>query len=270
MASRERAIVNNLNERARFYGKSDMLTIEDVRRVMAFYDYKSCKSGESPATSIDHVIPLALGGENKVTNLQLLTVEENKAKGDSDTDYRNGRICPDDFNAPNAQEKTYKKHDWDEMEYQYVYESKSIIDLARLHQVSQSNVEAVCSRRKWVEKRRKVRGDLGEQVAQDAAELLRSESMDALRETVTVLRGAITRWEEEGNKANFKDIIEGLKLLGAMQGQTTSRQAINVTDEPDEADVLARITQAFDAGEEEPSYTRLGDSGEDSGAGWSD
>ena len=100
MASNERAIVNNLNERARFFGGPDapQLTIYDVRAVLQFFDRKSCKSGE-PATSLDHVNPLSLGGENIVENLQVLTVSENKGKGDKEIDYRKGKICTAEYVA---------------------------------------------------------------------------------------------------------------------------------------------------------------------------
>jgi hypothetical protein len=112
MASNERAIVNNLNERARFFGGPDaaQLTIYDVRRVLHFFERKSCQSGE-PATSIDHVKPLSLGGENIVENLQVLTKNENKAKGDKEIDYRKGRICPADY--------SYESDEMENEDYSY-------------------------------------------------------------------------------------------------------------------------------------------------------
>jgi hypothetical protein len=68
--------------------------------------------GKKPATSVDHVIPLVSGGENKLQNTQLLCVECNKKKGDSATDYRDGNICPNEFVANKKEQERRKPHRW--------------------------------------------------------------------------------------------------------------------------------------------------------------
>lgn len=102
MALRSRAILNNLNDRAREVGIFDqVLTLDDLAAVRAFYDFTCLKCGAKPAISIDHVKPLSKGGENTRENLQLLCVDCNKVKRDSEEDYRKGRIVPNDYMPAN-------------------------------------------------------------------------------------------------------------------------------------------------------------------------
>jgi hypothetical protein len=114
MASREAAIKNNLNDRARKVGQFDELTTQDIDALIAFYDftclYPGC--GVKPASSVDHVKPLSKGGTNTFDNLQLLCVNHNKAKGDEEIDYRKGRIFTgesEDYSYEmNDEENSYK------------------------------------------------------------------------------------------------------------------------------------------------------------------
>jgi hypothetical protein len=92
MASRENAIKNNLNDRARKVGQFDELTTQDIDALIAFYDYSCLQCGEKPASSVDHVKPLSKGGTNTYDNLQLLCVNCNKQKQDEEIDYRNGKV----------------------------------------------------------------------------------------------------------------------------------------------------------------------------------
>jgi hypothetical protein len=97
MASREAAIKNNLNDRARKVGQFDELTTQDIDALIAFYDYSCLKCGLKPATSVDHVKPLVSGGTNTFDNLQLLCVNCNKGKQDREEDYRKGRIFTGEY-----------------------------------------------------------------------------------------------------------------------------------------------------------------------------
>jgi hypothetical protein len=114
MASREAAIKNNLNDRARKVGQFDELTTQDIDALIAYYDftclYPGC--GVKPASSVDHVKPLSKGGTNTFDNLQLLCVNHNKAKGDEEIDYRKGRIFTgesEDYSYEmNDEENSYK------------------------------------------------------------------------------------------------------------------------------------------------------------------
>jgi hypothetical protein len=83
-----------------------------------------------PATSVDHVKPLSKGGTNTYDNLQLLCVNHNKAKGDEEIDYRNGKI----FEWEGKDKRTYKKHDWDALRFEYETNATlSLRDLAQKH-----------------------------------------------------------------------------------------------------------------------------------------
>jgi 5-methylcytosine-specific restriction endonuclease McrA len=46
----------------------------------------SCSSSEDP--TVDHIIPLGLGGFNTIENVQVLCAACNSEKGDDKTDYR--------------------------------------------------------------------------------------------------------------------------------------------------------------------------------------
>jgi hypothetical protein len=114
MASREAAIKNNLNDRARKVGQFDQLTTQDIDALIAFYDFTCLVPGcgVKPASSVDHVKPLSKGGTNTFDNLQLLCVNHNKAKGDEEIDYRKGRIFTgesEDYSYEmNDEENSYK------------------------------------------------------------------------------------------------------------------------------------------------------------------
>jgi hypothetical protein len=114
MASREAAIKNNLNDRARKVGQFDELTTQDIDALIAFYDFTCLVPGcgVKPASSVDHVKPLSKGGTNTFDNLQLLCVNHNKAKGDEEIDYRKGRIFTgenEDYSYEmNDEENSYK------------------------------------------------------------------------------------------------------------------------------------------------------------------
>jgi hypothetical protein len=112
MASREAAIKNNLNDRARKVGQFDELTTQDIDALIAFYDYSCLKCGLKPATSVDHVRPLVSGGTNTFDNLQLLCVNCNKGKQDREEDYRKGRIFTGEYEDYNyeteSEENSYE------------------------------------------------------------------------------------------------------------------------------------------------------------------
>lgn len=48
MASRENAIKNNLNDRARKVGQFDQLTTQDIDALIAFYDFTCLKCDANP------------------------------------------------------------------------------------------------------------------------------------------------------------------------------------------------------------------------------
>jgi hypothetical protein len=124
MASREAAIKNNLNDRARKVGQFDQLTTQDIDALIAFYDFTCLVPGcgVKPASSVDHVKPLSKGGTNTFDNLQLLCVNHNKAKGDEEIDYRKGRIFTGE-----SEDYSYEMND-EENSYKNDYVNEGITD----------------------------------------------------------------------------------------------------------------------------------------------
>jgi hypothetical protein len=271
MASRENAIKNNLNDRARKVGQFDELTTQDIDALIAFYDYSCLQCGEKPASSVDHVKPLSKGGTNTRDNLQLLCTNHNKAKGDEEIDYRNGKVCPADFVAPTAQEKPQNKRgnkvDWNAVRLQYVTGNMSLRDLAEIEGIPFSTLRYQSTESgDWNQQREEHRNKvvtLSEQAIAEKEVKARSLTFDLGVEIVQDWRRNIKR------NTTAAEVTGILKLLLAMQGQAGERVEhveANVSD----AELYNRIVGAFDAGEEETGYTPLGDSGEEYSAGWSD
>lgn len=70
---------NRANWRAKRHGQSDRLTWADVREVLS----RPCVGcGATDGITIDHVIPTAKGGPNRLSNLQALCGPCNIKKGD--------------------------------------------------------------------------------------------------------------------------------------------------------------------------------------------
>lgn len=278
MASRENAIKNNLNDRSRKVGQFDTLTTQDIDALIAFYDYTCLKCGAKPATSVDHVIPLSLGGTNTRQNLQLTCVSCNKAKGDKEEDYRNGRICPPDFVAPGAAKETYKKHDWGAIEHEYVTTTKSMREIAKEFQVHENQLMNRALVERWHKKREnfasKLLAEANSETTARAAHLIADKKFDVLKEGIELYKDAVERWQLGGNKVDLREIVELWKPLAAALGEVTERNEVNVSDKPDNAAILARINSVFDGARAragEPTYRAAGDAdSEGYGTGWSD
>jgi hypothetical protein len=274
MASNERAIINNLNERARHYGGSDapQLTIYDVRAILDFYERTCLKCGNTPATSIDHVKPLSKGGENSLQNAQVLCVNCNKAKGDEEIDYRNGKVCPADFTAPTAQNKRIK-HDWDSLRFEYETNATlSLRELARKQGILPTLLFKRSASEGWHKSKEKFGSDLvataENEVINAVAKQTVEKELSARALLFDVIESAVEEWQNKP-RASLGDLAQLLKLGMAAQGQTTERTE-HVESTATDTELFNRIYQAFDAGEEETGYSPLGDSGEEYSTGWSD
>jgi hypothetical protein len=100
----------------------------EVRDAVFARDGNEClKCGSTELLSIDHIVPLASGGDNSLNNLQTLCKRCNSSKGNSIKDYRrlnvdptlnqrchnDGAFCPSDSLIPDSlipnKEKTNKK-----------------------------------------------------------------------------------------------------------------------------------------------------------------
>jgi hypothetical protein len=271
MASKEHAIKNNLNDRARKVGQFDELTTQDIDALIAFYDYSCLQCGEKPASSVDHVKPLSKGGTNTRDNLQLLCTNHNKAKGDEEIDYRNGKVCPADFTAPTAQEKPQNKRgnkvDWNAVRLQYVTGNMSIRELAEMEGIPFDTLAHHAYRiEDWNQQRAEHHikvTELSQQAIAEKEVKARSLTFDLGVEIVQDWRRNIKR------NTTAAEVTGILKVLLAMQGQAGERVEhveANVSD----AELYNRIVGAFDPGEEEGNITSGPDQGEETGAGWTD
>jgi hypothetical protein len=237
MASREAAIKNNLNDRARKVGQFDELTTQDIDALIAFYDYSCLQCGEKPASSVDHVRPLSKGGTNTRDNLQLLCTNHNKAKGDEEIDYRNGKVCPADFVAPTAQEKPYKKHDWDLIEFEFVSGDSTLRDLAQKHQVSLSHIGLVSSRENWLKKRENIRNKIGT----DALDAAIEEEIDLRLEISRTTLDFLKLWRRQANRIGNQDLIKILELGAKASNVIVDNRTVTIKDWRDVPDVAENV-----------------------------
>jgi len=75
--------------RARKAGNGGSYTVEELQALYAYYDYQCIGPGphKGPLT-VDHVIPILLGGPNVIENIQPLCQPCNSRKGTKTIDYR--------------------------------------------------------------------------------------------------------------------------------------------------------------------------------------
>lgn len=103
MATNETKIVQNLNNRARFFGGEDapQLTMYHVRAALDFYHRKCqdphCPTPDKLAYSMDHYRPLSDGGANELENIIVLHTNCNKRKGDKIVNWKISAFCPNDY-----------------------------------------------------------------------------------------------------------------------------------------------------------------------------
>lgn len=75
--------------RARMVGNGGNLTIEEWRAILDFYGHRCLRCGRSDVKlTIDHVLPIFLGGTHTIDNVQPLCGPCNSSKKDKHIDYR--------------------------------------------------------------------------------------------------------------------------------------------------------------------------------------
>jgi hypothetical protein len=224
MASRENAIKNNLNDRARKVGQFDELTTQDIDALIAFYDftclYPGC--GVKPASSVDHVKPLSKGGTNTFDNLQLLCVNHNKAKGDEEIDYREGKIFTGEIEG--KEPISERSRNWDEIRLEYVHGQMSYKTLAQKHGVSLKALELHGIAENWVQQRAEYRYEVTVELGQK----LREQHIDAKTTAARVAYDVISSWLSPfGEPASASDALNAAKLLLLAEGEATERLEIH-------------------------------------------
>ncbi len=76
------------NLRAKKFGSTGKLAAKDVEQLFITYGSKCLACGSPESITIDHVTPLAVGGLNQASNLQVLCTSCNEKKSTKTTDYR--------------------------------------------------------------------------------------------------------------------------------------------------------------------------------------
>lgn len=75
--------------RARMFGNGGKLTIEEWYAILDFYNHRCLRCGRTDVKlTIDHVIPIFLGGTHTIDNVQPLCGPCNSSKRDKHIDYR--------------------------------------------------------------------------------------------------------------------------------------------------------------------------------------
>lgn len=83
--SREMRKIYSGNRRA---GLEGTYTLSEWKELCDRYDNRCLKCGEQKKLTVDHVLPISLGGANTIDNLQPLCDFCNKSKGAKHVDYR--------------------------------------------------------------------------------------------------------------------------------------------------------------------------------------
>lgn len=74
--------------RGRLANSRGSFTEKEFRDLCNYYDNRCLKCGKKKKLTADHVIPISLGGESFIENIQPLCLECNSSKSTKKTDYR--------------------------------------------------------------------------------------------------------------------------------------------------------------------------------------
>jgi 5-methylcytosine-specific restriction endonuclease McrA len=85
---REHRRHENARRRARVLGAIGTYSIAEWRALLKKYAYRCLCCGYEGILTVDHIIPLALGGSNSIDNIQPLCFNCNARKGATIVDYR--------------------------------------------------------------------------------------------------------------------------------------------------------------------------------------
>lgn len=84
----EQSRIRGHRRRARIAGNGGSYTQSDWDQLCAQYNYRCLRCGEEKPLTVDHVLPISLGGTNDISNLQPLCKSCNSSKNDKFIDYR--------------------------------------------------------------------------------------------------------------------------------------------------------------------------------------
>lgn len=261
--------IRDLNHRAKEAGSKGKLNAADLHAVLEFYG-AHCLVPDCTNTDVqfDHVIPLEKQGPNARRNLQLLCESHNKAK--RETDYRpvDKPFCPDEYVAQSKDKR--ERHNWDEIEFEYVTGDAGLRQLAKKFGVSESHIEAVCARDEWVKKRNLYRGKIGAEIMRQIEAQNVADGFTAYRATFMLVRRAFDDYMAFPHPDKLKAIDTVLTKALAMENRPTDNKQLIVKDWKDAPTQDVDDIQQFASAKAAEYYG--GDSGGDSEprAGWTD
>lgn len=85
---------------AQAFGALGDITYGEWYELLARYGNVCLACGATERLTPDHIVPLARGGENVITNIQPLCIDCNRRKNAKTVDYREGRIITDNVLVP--------------------------------------------------------------------------------------------------------------------------------------------------------------------------
>jgi 5-methylcytosine-specific restriction endonuclease McrA len=88
VANKELSRINKRNRRARIRNTSGTIKKKEWEVVLLLFGNKCLKCGSTDNLTMDHVIPLSLGGSHTVDNVQPLCFDCNRKKSATIADYR--------------------------------------------------------------------------------------------------------------------------------------------------------------------------------------
>lgn len=89
LLNKDKAFEHSRNRRARIKNSRGSFTSKEWSNLCDYYGNKClCCGKENVKLTVDHVIPIKLGGSNTIENIQPLCDFCNKSKGTKNTDYR--------------------------------------------------------------------------------------------------------------------------------------------------------------------------------------
>jgi hypothetical protein len=245
MADKANAIKNDLNRRAREVGIFDQeLTLADLAAVRSFYGFTCLKCGKERATSIDHVKALSVDGQNTIDNLQLLCTSCNKAKGKKEEDHRKGRILTPELVAEYAnssyvddemetEQRTYKKHDWNALQFEYVSTDISLRDLADKFDMDASLVLKRAASERWLKERKEFAINLLSEVQGEAIK----QDVSARMMILEASRIALEEWKNNDKASDLAQLAKILELAARVEGLELNKSSVTVKDWRDAPDI---------------------------------
>lgn len=87
-ANPDKRRADDQRRKSRMRGSGGSFSAKEWRALQEKYNHRCLRCGEVKPLSVDHVIPIALGGTNDIANIQPLCLDCNRRKSNKHIDYR--------------------------------------------------------------------------------------------------------------------------------------------------------------------------------------